>query len=339
MIDSIILEDLRKIRGFLKKGDFEGKRVLVTGGAGFVGSWICDVLVSSDAEVHCLDNFATGKTENVDHLLGKVGFKLVDEDVCNFKTEVKYDYVLHLASRASPEEYQQHPIKTLQANSLGSYNVLELARKSDAGILFASTSEVYGDAEVVPTPETYWGNVNPVGPRSCYDEGKRFGEALFMAYHWEYGLDVRIARIFNTFGPRLRAEGAYGRAVSRFIIQALSNQPMTVYGDGSQSRSFCYVADTVLGLLLFCADEGASGEVLNIGNPKEITILELAHKIKQMTGSASPVTFHPLPEDDPRRRCPDIGKAERLLGWKPEVSLEQGLHRTITWFQRNERLV
>lgn len=337
MIDSIILEDLKKIEGYLRKGDFEGKRVLVTGGAGFVGSWICDVLVSFNAEVDCLDNLATGRTENVDHLSGKAGFRLVKGDVCDFKTEVKYDLVLHLASRASPEEYQQHPIETLHANSLGSYNMLELARTHDARILFTSTSETYGDAEVFPTSENYWGYVNPVGPRSCYDEGKRFGEALFMAYHREYGLDVRIARIFNTFGPRLRAEGAYGRAVSRFIVQALSNQPITVYGDGSQTRSFCYVLDTVLGLLLFSANERASGEVLNIGNPKEITILELAHRIKQMAGSASPITFHPLPEDDPKRRCPDIGKAERLLGWKPEVNLKQGLHRTITWFQKNER--
>ena len=339
MIDSIIFEDIEKIKGCLKKEDFKGKHVLVTGGAGFIGSWICDVLTDLDADIVCLDNFSTGKIENVNHLMNKTCFNLIERDVCNFHGKVKYDYILHLASRASPEEYQQNPIETLRTNSLGSYNVLELARKHDAGIVFTSTSEVYGDAQVIPTPETYWGNVNPTGVRSCYDEGKRFGEALFMAYYKKYGLDVKIARIFNTFGPRLRADGAYGRAVSRFIDQALFNQSLTVFGDGKQTRSFCYVADTVLALLLFCANNRVSGEVLNVGNPEEITILELAHKIKQMSGSASPITFHPLPEDDPKRRCPDIKNAEKFLGWRPKFSLELGLRRTMAWFQRSAKLV
>ena len=185
-----------------------------------------------------------------------------------------------------------------------------------------------------PTPESYWGSVNPIGPRSCYYEGKRFAEALFMAYHRKYGLDVRVARIFNSYGPRLRAEGAYGRAVSRFITQALANQPLTVYGDGTQTRSFCYITDTSVGLLLLLTGERARGEVVNVGNSEEVTILELAQRIKRLTGSGSPITFHPLPEDDPRRRCPDIGRAERLLRWKPKISLEQGLARTITWFRK-----
>ena len=333
MIDSIILEDVEKIRNALRKGDFENKRVLVTGGAGFVGSWICDVLAGFDVEVTCLDDFSTGKRENIDHLLGKSCFKFVEDDVCNFRSKVKFDYVLHLASRASPEKYQQHPIKTLKANSFGSYNMLELARKNDAKILFASTSEVYGDAQVVPTPETYWGNVNPIGVRSCYDEGKRFGEALFMAYHRQYGLDVRIARIFNSYGPRLRSEGAYGRAVSRFITQALTGQPLTVYGDGTQTRSFCYITDTIMGLSSLLIKREARGEVVNIGNSKEITILELAQEIKKLTESASPITFCTLPEDDPRRRCPNTSKAMKLLGWKPKISLEKGLVRTIEWFK------
>jgi len=333
VIDHIILEDIERIKSDLKREDFEGKRVLVTGGAGFIGGWLCDVLVSFDAEVACLDNLSTGKRENMDHLLGKSKFKFINEDVCTFEGGMKYDYILHLASRASPEEYQEHPIETLRANSVGSYNMLELARRHDSAILFASTSEVYGDAEVFPTPESYWGSVNPIGSRSCYYEGKRFAEALFMAYHRKYGLDVRVARIFNSYGPRLRAEGAYGRAVSRFIAQALANQPITVYGDGTQTRSFCYITDTAIGLLLLLANEGAKGGVVNIGNPEEVTILGLAQRIKQLTGGTSPITFHPLPEDDPRRRCPDLGRAEKLLRWKPKISLEQGLVRTIMWFR------
>ena len=336
MIDQIILEDVERIKRDLKREDFEGKRVLVTGGAGFLGSWLIDVLVSFDAEVACLDNLSTGKLENLGHLLKKPGFKFIEKDVCAFESNVKYDHIFHLASRASPEEYQQRPIETLQANSLGSYNMLELARKQDSTILFASTSEVYGDAQVVPTSESYWGNVNPIGPRSCYDEGKRFAEALFMAYHREYGLDVKVARIFNSYGPRIRADGPYARAVSRFITQALANQPITVYGDGTQTRSFCYITDTTLALLLLLINKKEKGEAVNIGNPEEITILELAQRIKQLTGSASRVTFHPLPVDDPRRRCPDISKAKKL-GWKPKVSMDRGLMRTIMWFRERGR--
>jgi UDP-glucuronate decarboxylase len=204
----------------LERRDLKGKKFLVTGGAGFIGSWLCDLLVSFDAEVVCLDDLSTGIMRNIEHLVGRPKFEFVNDDVCTFKTKDEFDYILHMASHASPEEYQTHPIETLRASSLGSFNVAELARKRDATVLFASTSEVYGDAQVVPTPETYWGNVNPIGPRSCYDEGKRFAEALFMAYYRQYGLDMKIARIFNSFGPRLREDGLYGRAMSRFIRQA-----------------------------------------------------------------------------------------------------------------------
>lgn len=335
MIEQIILEDVERIKGGLRRGDFEGKRVLVTGGAGFIGGWLCDVLTNFGAEIACLDNLSTGKMKNIDHLLKKPEFKFINEDVCTFKSDVKYDYVLHLASRASPEEYQQHPIETMQANSLGSYNMLGLARKQDATVLLASTSEVYGDAQVVPTPESYWGNVNPIGPRSCYDEGKRFAEALFMAYHREYGLDMKVARIFNSYGPRIRADGPYARVVSRFISQALANQPITVYGDGTQTRSFCYITDTALGILLLLINQKAKGEIVNIGNSEEISILELAKKIKRLIKSTSSLTLHAMPEDDPTRRCPDISRAERLLGWKPKIGLEQGLVRTIRWFKKN----
>lgn len=333
MIDQIIRKDVENVRDDFNREEFDGKLILVTGGAGFIGSWLCDFFRSFNAEITCLDNMSTGRSGNIDHLLGKARFNFVSEDVCNFKSPIKFDYILHLASRASPEEYQKHPIETLRANSLGSYNMLELARKNDATILFTSTSEVYGDAQVVPTPESYWGNVNPVGIRSCYDEGKRFAEALFMAYHKEYGLNVRVARIFNTYGPRIRADGAYGRAVPRFMSQALTDKPITVYGDGTQTRSFCYVTDTATGLIKLLTGENAKGEIVNIGNPKEITILELAQKIKQLTESSSPLSFQPLPVDDPKRRCPDISKAKKILRWSPKISLEQGLQRTIAWFR------
>jgi len=334
VIDQIILEDIKRIKSDLERENFEGNRVLVTGGAGFIGSWLCDVLVSLDGEVACLDDLSTGIMRNIDHLVDKPKFEFVNADVCTFETKDEFNYILHMASHASPEEYQTHPIETLRTNSLGSANIAELARKKDAIILFASTSEIYGDAQLVPTPETYWGNVNPVGPRSCYFEGKRFAEALFTAYHKQYGLDVKIARIFNSFGPRLREDGLYGRVVSRFITQALTNKPITIYGDGTQTRSFCYITDTIVGLMLLTLNERAKGEVVNVGNPQEVTILQLAEKIKELTKSRSPLTFHPLPEDDPKRRCPDTTKTEKLLGWKPKISLEEGLKRTITWFQK-----
>lgn len=334
MIDNIVNSDIENLLVKMEKNKIKDRKALITGGAGFIGSWLCDTLARCDTKITCLDNLSTGKFENIDHL-EKPRFKFINKDVSSLRgSRINYDYIIHLASRVSPEDYQRFPVETLRANSLGTFNIVELARKHDSTILFASTSEVYGDARVVPTPESYWGNVNPVGQRSCYDEGKRFSEALLMAYYREYGLDVRIARIFNTYGPRIRSEGYYARAVPRFIVQAITNTPITVYGDGSQTRSFCYVTDTVYGLLLLLLNARAKGLIVNIGNPAEITILELAKKIKELTKNRSSITFHPLPEDDPKKRCPDITKAKELLGWKPETSLEQGLARTITWFQR-----
>jgi UDP-glucuronate decarboxylase len=332
VIDAIIMQDIKNIKNLVKEDKFAGKNVLVTGGAGFIGSWLCDVLVSSGAAVTAVDDLSTGRIKNVDHLTKNPKFKLVKSDVCTFQSKDKFDFILHIAGHASPDEYQVHPIETLQTSSFGSANMAELARKNDATLLFASTSEVYGDAEVVPTPESYWGKVNPIGPRSCYDEGKRFAEALLVAYHKQYGLDVKIPRIFNSYGPRLREDGLYGRAMSRFITQALADKPITVYGDGKQTRSFCYITDTVMGLMLLTFSEKAKGEVVNVGNSQEMTILELAKKIKELTKCSSSLTFHPLPKDDPKRRCPDIGRLEALVGWRPQVKFEHGLRRTITWF-------
>jgi len=333
LIDSIILEDIDIMKKDLKKEDLNGKRVLITGGAGFLGSWLCDVLLGLKAEVTCVDNMAAGLLSNLDHLLDKPKFEYEKADVCAFTGKGKFDYILHMASRASPDEYQTKPVETLRANSLGSANMAELARKHDATFLLASTSEIYGDAQVVPTPETYWGNVNPIGPRSCYDEGKRFAEALLAAYHKQYGTDVRIARIFNTFGPRLREDGLYGRAVSRFINCALKNAPIPIYGDGTQTRSFCYVTDTITALVLLTLSQTAKAEVMNVGNPQEITILQLAEKIRELVKSRSQLTFHSLPKDDPKRRCPEISKIKKMLEWMPKTSLEEGLRRTIAWFQ------
>lgn len=333
MTDRIISEDVRQIRSRLGETTLEAKNVLVSGGSGFLGSYLCDVLIEMGCEVTCLDDFSTGLPQNIDNLTGNKNFKIVESDVTHSTINDGYDHILHFAARASPEDYQLHPVKTMLANAFGSYQLLESARKSDATILFASSSEVYGDAVEVPTTESYWGNVNPTGVRSCYDEGKRFGEALFMAYHRSCGLDTRIVRIFNTYGPRLRADGAYARALSRFVLQALRGESLTVYGDGSQTRSFCYVTDTIAGILSALASNSMKGDVVNIGNPQEVSILDLAKKIRETAGSASGITFHPLPEDDPKRRRPDITKAEKLLSWKAEVNLEDGLDRTIRWFR------
>lgn len=336
MMDDIIREDLKKIENAVKRDAFAEKKVLVTGGAGFIGSWLCDVLVDFGAEVTAVDDLSTGRMKNIDHLTETPNFRFIKSDVCKYKSKEKIDCILHMAGHASPDEYQVHPIETLQTSAVGSANMAELARKNDATLLFASTSEVYGDAEVVPTPESYWGKVNPIGPRSCYDEGKRFAEALLMAYCKQYGLNVKVPRIFNSYGPRLREDGLYGRAMSRFILQALTDQPITVYGDGKQTRSFCYITDTVTGLMLLTANKKAKGEVVNIGNAQEVTILELAKKIKEVTKCKSSVTFHPLPKDDPKRRCPDTNKLENIVGWKPNIGFEEGLKRTIKWFSQQK---
>ncbi len=332
MIDRIISEEIEGIRNAVKEDAFAGKNVLVTGGAGFIGSWLCDVLIRFGASVTVVDNFSTGRIKNIDHLISSNNFKLINADICDFAADQKIDFIFHMAAHASPDEYMAHPIDTLHTSAFGTQKIAELARKNDAALLFASTSEVYGDAEIVPTPETYWGRVNPIGPRSCYDEGKRFAEALLMAYVKQYGLKVRMSRIFNSYGPRLREDGLYGRALSRFVLQALTGQPITVYGDGKQTRSFCYISDTVTGLLLLAANQKAEGEVVNVGSTEEITILELAHKIQELTRCRSTITFSPLPKDDPMRRCPDTAKLENLVGWRAGVGFEDGLKRTITWF-------
>lgn len=335
MIDNIVSEDIQRILQGIDGKSFCGKKILVTGGAGFLGSYLCDTLIEANAIVDCLDNFSTGLKENIDHLLDNKKFRLIEEDVYNFDSGDKYDFILHFASRASPEEYSLHPIDTLLANSLGTYKMLELAKRQCSTFLFASSSEVYGDATVVPTLESYWGNVNPIGLRSCYDEAKRVGEAFCMAFSRQYGVDTRIVRIHNTYGPRLRADGAYARALSRFVMQALQNKDFTVYGDGSQTRSFCHVTDTILGVLAAVTCQDCSGEVFNIGSPQEISILELTRKIKDLVNCESKIKFFPLPEDDPQRRCPNINKARKRLRWKPTVELTEGLDRTIEWIRKN----
>lgn len=311
--------------------NFSQKKILVTGGAGFLGSWLVSVFAFAHAKVDCIDNLATGFKKNIDHL-NQVNF--ISTSVEDYDTDSEYDYIFHFASRASPEEYQQYPVQTLMANSLGTMKMLDLAKKKSGSILvYASSSEVYGDGNVFPTPETYYGYVNPIGIRSCYDEGKRFGEALCMAYFRNYGTDVRIVRIFNTYGERIREDGAYARALPRFVVQALKGLPITIYGDGSQTRSFTYVSDTIRGILKLATTPNLAGEVFNIGNNEEMTILKLAETILRKTGSSSKFTFSPLGQDDPKRRQPDVTKAREKLGWTPQVSLEEGLVPTIEYFR------
>jgi len=306
------------------------KRALVTGGAGFLGSHLCDRLIAEGMSVIAVDNLITGKRENVAHLLGRPDFELVLHDVSKpIEIAGPIDCVLHFASPASPIDYLELPIQTLKVGSLGTHNSLGLAKAKGARYLLASTSETYGDPLVHPQPETYWGNVNPVGPRGVYDEAKRFAEAMTMAYHRYHGLETRIVRIFNTYGPRMRPKD--GRVVPAFIQQSLLGEPLTVFGDGSQTRSFCYVDDLVEGIFRLLM----SDEVLptNIGNPHEMTILQFAERIRSLVGSTSPIDFHPLPEDDPKTRQPDIAKARRVLGWEPRVPLDLGLGRTIDYFR------
>ncbi|MBP9144796.1 MAG: SDR family oxidoreductase [Thermoanaerobaculia bacterium] len=306
------------------------KRALVTGGAGFLGSHLCERLLAEGMSVVAVDNLITGKRENVAHLLPRSDFELVQKDVSNpFEIAGPIDYVLHFASPASPIDYLELPIQTLKVGSLGTHNSLGLAKAKGARYLLASTSETYGDPLVHPQPETYWGNVNPVGPRGVYDEAKRFAEAMTMAYHRYHGLETRIVRIFNTYGPRMRPRD--GRVVPAFIQQSLLGEPLTVFGDGSQTRSFCYVDDLIEGIFRLLM----SDEVLptNIGNPHEMTILQFAERIRALVGSASPIDFRPLPEDDPKTRQPDITKARRILGWEPKVELDLGLGRTIDYFR------
>ncbi|HET9982875.1 MAG TPA: UDP-glucuronic acid decarboxylase family protein [Longimicrobiales bacterium] len=306
-------------------------RVLITGAAGFLGSHLCDRFLADDHDVVGMDNFLTGSPDNIAHLIGNPRFRFIQHDVTNYVyVEGALDGVLHFASPASPIDYLEYPIQTLKVGSLGTHKTLGLAKAKGARYLLASTSEVYGDPQVHPQPETYWGHVNPIGPRGVYDEAKRFAEAMTMAYHRYHEVDVRIVRIFNTYGPRMRPYD--GRVVSNFIVQALRGEPLTVYGDGSQTRSFCYVSDEVEGIYrLFMSN--AEGPV-NIGNPGEFTMVELARLVIEATGSSSTIDFRPLPTDDPKMRRPDITRARQELGWEPQVSLEEGLGRTIPYFRK-----
>lgn len=311
-------------------------RVLITGGAGFLGSHLCERSLAEGYEVICLDNLLTGHEANVRHLLSAARFTFFRGDVTEpIEIDGPIGAVLHFASPASPRDYARHPIDTLKAGALGTYHVLELAKRKAALVLLASSSEVYGDPQVSPQPETYWGYVNPVGPRSVYDEAKRYAEALVMAYHRACGVPVRIARIFNTYGPRMRLTD--GRALPTFMSQALRADPLTVYGDGSQTRSFCYVADLIEALFRFLTTEAVGeppdgGCILNLGNPEEITILRLAQEVIRTTGSSSPIVFRPLPADDPKVRRPDIRLARTLLDWEPTISLAEGLQRILPHF-------
>jgi dTDP-glucose 4,6-dehydratase len=305
------------------------RRVVVTGGAGFLGSHLCDSLLERGDEVVAIDNLATGNLQNIEHLFGRDGFTYARHDVSNYVwVPGRVDAVLHFASPASPKDYLELPIQTLKVGSLGTHNCLGLAKDKGARFLLASTSEVYGDPRVHPQPESYWGNVNPVGPRGVYDEAKRFAEAMTMAYHRYHGLDTRIVRIFNTYGPRMRPDD--GRAIPAFVGQALSGRPLTVAGDGSQTRSICYVDDTVRGILALAYSD-QQGPV-NIGNPDELSMLRLARWIVELTGSSSEISYVDLPVDDPKVRRPDTRRAEELLGWRPTVPSEEGLRRTVAWF-------
>ncbi len=309
-------------------------RILVTGGAGFIGSHLCDRLISEGHEVVCLDNFLTGRRENIEHLLDHPRFEVMRHDVVE-PLFLEVDQIYNLACPASPIHYQYNPVKTVKSNVMGAINMLVLAKRVDARILQASTSEVYGDPTVHPQTEIYWGNVNPIGPRSCYDEGKRVAETLMMDYHREDRVDIRIARIFNTYGTRMQ-EGD-GRVVSNFIVQALRGQELTLYGTGEQTRSFCYVDDLVDGLVRLMAAEGRH-EPVNLGNPVEFTVRELADEVSRIVGQSVRVTYKPLPQDDPTQRQPDITRAREWLGWEPRIPLAEGLERTIEYFrQRIER--
>ncbi len=305
-------------------------RTLVTGGAGFLGSHLCDRLIREGHEVICVDNLVTGDVRNVAHLFGNEAFRFIKHDVTEYLyVEGRLDHILHFASPASPVDYQRLPIQTLKVGSLGTHKALGLAKAKGARLLLASTSEVYGDPQVHPQPESYWGHVNPVGPRGVYDEAKRFAEAMTMAYHRYHGVVTRIARIFNTYGPRMRPND--GRVVSNFLIQAMAARPLTIYGDGRQTRSFCFVSDMVDGLFRLLMSSEV--EPVNLGNPAERTIRDLVAAIEAILGRALEVTYHPLPQDDPRVRQPDITRARECLGWEPKVDLEAGLREAIAYFR------
>lgn len=308
------------------------KKVLVAGGAGFLGSHLCEALLSAGNEVICVDNFYTGAKENIEHLLSSPYFEVIRHDV-NFPLYVEVDEIYNLACPASPIHYQKDPVQTIKTSVVGAINLLGLAKRTGAKILQASTSEVYGDPEVHPQEESYWGRVNPIGIRSCYDEGKRSAETLFFDYHRQHKVKIKVARIFNTYGPRMHPQD--GRVVSNFIVQALSGENLTIYGEGNQTRSFCYVADLIRGLisLMENTDDEFTGPV-NLGNPNEFTIKELAEKVTSKISGGAGIIYEPLPSDDPRQRQPDISIANRVLGWRPEIQLDEGLDKTIEYFSR-----
>ena len=351
-----IEQDVEEILSRLeqKKISFKDKFILVTGGTGFLGSWVCDVLVKQKAYCICLDNLSSGRFENIKHLMDNDHFRFINHDISEpiyfglthhprgicVGDIKKIDIVMHMASRASPFEFERFPIPILKSNTLGTMNALGIAKAHNALFFYTSTSEVYGNPpdEAVPTSESYFGHVNPVGPRSCYDESKRAGEAFIKAYELQHGIRTKIVRIFNTSGPRIRYGPEFGRVVPNFIYQALHDDDITVFGDGSQTRSFIYVVDEIEGILNIVYKEEALGEVINLGNDKEYTILELAKLIKELTNSNSKIVFKPLPVDDPVRRCPDIRKAKKILDWEPKTPLKESLMKTISWFKQNEHL-
>ncbi len=349
-----IKDDINEIINRLEKESisFKDKIILVSGGAGFLGSWVCDVLIKQGARCVCIDNLSSGSFSNIMHLMDKENFRFINHDISkpiyfgfsNYPNSVcvgdikKIDIVLHMASRASPFEFKKHPISILKSNTLGTMNALGIAKAHNALFFYTSTSETYGNPpdEAIPTPESYFGNVNPVGPRSCYDESKRAGEAFVKAYELQHNIRTKIVRIFNTSGPRIRHGPEFGRVVPNFIHQALNDENITVFGNGSQTRSFTYVVDEIEGILKFVYNEEAIGEVINLGTEKEYTILELANLIRDLTNSKSKIIFKSLPIDDPVRRSPDISKAKKILNWEPKTSLKEALEKTILWFKDND---
>ncbi len=340
----IIEADIKKMAAELESftPKIEGKTFLVTGGAGFIGSWFCDVAIEMGGKVICVDNLSSGSESNIKHLLANKSFVFLEENVCNFSTDENIDYIIQMAANASVPHYQKYPIESLDSNIIGTRRMLELTKEKNAkGFLFTSTSEVYGNApdHLIPTDENFYGYINSYGPRAMYDEGKRAAEAYCYSYFQKYKLPIRIARIFNTYGPRLdvKLPSSYGRALIKFVHQALNHEPITVYGDGKQTRSFCYITDQLEGLFKLLLADGIDGEVVNIGNNRETTIRELAEKIIKIAKSASSSALNHQPHydirDDPRRRCPHLAKASRLLSFVPKVHLEEGLKRTIDWYR------
>ena len=325
-----------KFTTYLEDNFFENKTILVTGGCGFLGSWICKTILNMRGKIICVDNLSTSSMNNLNSLKDLKNFEFINKDIKELDIEIlpKSDLIFHFASRAAPDNYKLHPIDTLETNSFGTKKMLEYSRKYNSTFVFSSTSEIYGNPTVIPTSETYYGYVNTIGERSCYDEGKRYAESLIHAYVQEYNVDTRILRIFNTYGPGIRPDGSYGRAVSRFILQCLKNEPITIYGDGSNTRSFNYITDTLSGIFSVLKEETFRGRPVNIGNNQEVTILELADLIKKLTKSQSEIKFLPETPDDPNRRCPDTTLL-KSTGWKQEIELEKGLEKTIEWIQKH----